>query len=59
MNEFGERSGLDGGINASEAVEENHDVSLRVDKDQQKSISFEEMCVSKRTKVRSIVSSMD
>jgi hypothetical protein len=31
------------GINASERVEKNHDISLRADKDQQNSISFEEM----------------
>jgi hypothetical protein len=46
-DEFGVRPGLNGGINTSEAVEENHDVPLRVDEDQQNSISFEEMGVSK------------
>jgi hypothetical protein len=55
IDEFGVRPGLDGGINASKAVEENHNVSLRADEDQQNSIAFEEMSISKRAKVRSIV----
>ena len=47
MEELGIRPGLNGDVDASEAVEKNHDVSLRIDEAQEDSISFEEMGVSK------------
>ena len=47
MEELGIRPGLDDGINATEAVKKNHDVSLRIDEAQKDSITLEEMGVSK------------
>jgi len=47
MEELSMRPGLYGGINATETVEENHDVSLSIDEAQENSIAFEEMGVSK------------
>jgi hypothetical protein len=52
---IGIRPRLYSDIDATEAVEKNHDVSLRVDEAQENSITFEEMGVSKR-KLRSAVS---
>ena len=46
MEELGIRPGLYGDIDATEAVEKNHDVSLRIDEAQENSIAFEEMGVS-------------
>ena len=59
VEELGIRPGLDGDIDAIEAVENNHDVSLRIDEAQKNSISFEEMGISKWAKVSSIVSSIN
>ena len=46
MEELGIRLGLYGDIDAAEAVEKNHDISLRIDKAQENSITFEEVGVS-------------
>ena len=43
----------------TEAVEKNHDVSLRIDEAQENSIPFEEMGVSKWAKVRSVTDSIN
>ena len=46
MEELGIRSGLDDGINATEAIEMNHDVSLSIDEAQKNSITLKKMGVS-------------
>ena len=46
MEELGIRPGLYSDIDATEAVEKNHDVSLRIDEAQENSIAFEKMGVS-------------
>ena len=47
MQELSMRPGLYGRINATEAVEQNHNVSLSIDEAQENSIPFKEMGVSK------------
>jgi hypothetical protein len=47
MEELGIRPGLDGAIDVTEAVKENHDLFLRIDEAQENPIAFEEMRVSK------------
>ena len=47
MQELSMRPGLYGSIDATETVEQNHDVSLSIDKAQENSIPFKEMGVSK------------
>ncbi len=47
MEELGIRPGMYGGINVTETVEENHDVSLSIDEAQENSTAFEEMGISK------------
>ena len=46
MKELGIRPGLYGDIDATEAVEKDPDVSLRIDEAQENSITFEEVGVS-------------
>ena len=46
MEDLRIRSGLYNAIDVTEAVEKNHDVSLRVNEGQENSIAFEEMRVS-------------
>ena len=58
MEELGIRSGLDDGINTTETIEMNHDVSLSIDEAQENSIALKEMGVSKCAKVRSILSNI-
>jgi hypothetical protein len=47
VEEFGIRPGLYGTIDVTEAIKDNHDLSLRIDEAQENSIAFEEMRVSK------------
>ena len=47
MQELSMRPGLYSSIDATETVEQNHDVSLGIDEAQENSISFKEMGVSK------------
>ena len=47
MQELSMRPGLYGSIDATEAVEQNYNVSLSIDETQENSIPFKEMGVSK------------
>ena len=58
MEELGIRSGLDGRINATEAIEMNHDISLSIYEAQENSIALEEMSISKWAEVRSVRSTI-
>jgi hypothetical protein len=46
MEELGIRLGLYRNIDTTEAIEKNHDVSLRIYEAQENPIAFEKMCVS-------------
>ncbi len=44
------------GIDATDAIEMNHDISMGIDEAQKNSIAFEEMGISEQAKVRSATS---
>ena len=52
MEDLDIRPRLYSGIHVTEAVKENHDLSLGIDETQENSIAFKEMCISKWAKVR-------
>ena len=55
MENLGIRPGLDGAIDVTQAIKDNHDLSISIDEAQQNPIAFEEMCVSRRAKVSGVL----
>jgi len=56
MEELGMRPRVYRGVDATDAIEMNHDISMGIDEAQKNSIAFEEMGISEQAKVRSATS---